>query len=139
MSNEIDTKEALYILSLRWTRTEDESATWWRADNNGYTTNVDQAGRYTRAQVQQNPSYYDNRETTLAVPCELVDRRAQRVVPSDALSAIVTDAIGVPTLVTAPREESPDDPRPLECPTCGQERSTRPGQSRLVPPAPLPR
>lgn len=130
--SESETRKDFYVLSLRWTRTGDENATWWRPQNNGYTCSLDEAGRYTQEQIQQRPGYYNDRESTLAIPCDLVDQRARRILSTEVLSALVTETIGAPALVRAPRAEVPDDPRPLECPTCGQDRECRPGQSQIV-------
>jgi len=55
------------ILSLKWSDTH-EHLLWWCADNSGYTADIDKAGRYTAEQVTKNPNYYDNDDTTRAVP-----------------------------------------------------------------------
>ena len=67
-----------FILSLRWTR--EDLITWWCPNNSGYTCVLEQAGRYTREQVEQLPGYYNNGETTLALPCAEVEAEAVRVV-----------------------------------------------------------
>lgn len=71
--------DEFYILSLKWTR-RSELITWWAPDNNGYTTCLDQAGRYPRAKVEAMQGYYNNGTSTIAVPCEQVDAVATRTV-----------------------------------------------------------
>lgn len=61
--------DEFFILSLKWTRSG-EAITWWREDNAGYTTDLQQAGRYPAAKVLERRSYYDNKVDTLAIPCE---------------------------------------------------------------------
>lgn len=59
--------DEFFILSLKWTR--GSPVTWWRPDNAGYTTDLQNAGRYSRQEVEAHRSYYDNKTDTLAVPC----------------------------------------------------------------------
>ena len=67
-----------FIFSLRWTK--ENHATWWGPNNSGYTSIIDNAGRYSREDVEAMPDYYNNGITTIAVPCADVERAAQRVV-----------------------------------------------------------
>lgn len=55
------------ILSLKWSDGLDK-LNWWGPDNNGYSYDIDKAGRYDAMEITRNPSYYDNNETTRAVP-----------------------------------------------------------------------
>lgn len=41
---------------------------WWRANDCGYTDDINEAGGYTKEQIEKNPSYYNNGITTLAIP-----------------------------------------------------------------------
>lgn len=56
------------VLSIKWTRKADGVLTWWGPSDSGYHCVMDHAGRYTLDQIRRAPSYYNNRETTLAVP-----------------------------------------------------------------------
>lgn len=55
------------ILSLKWSDGLDK-LNWWGPDNSGYAYDIDKAGRYTAKQVAEKPHYYDNDDTTRAVP-----------------------------------------------------------------------
>lgn len=70
-----------YILSLKWSK--GVLFVWWRPDDNGYVSDLDKAGKYSRKQIDEQPDYYDNGDSTLAVPCELVDKKAMRAVLRD--------------------------------------------------------
>ena len=65
-----------FILSLRHSPA-DGHALWWGPDNRGYTTNLNQAGRYTEAQVQAEPLYYNDEVNTRAIPCETIAAKVQ--------------------------------------------------------------
>lgn len=65
-----------YILSLKWTRGPDEMVTWWRPENKGYCWHLDQAGRYSEAEVAAHLDYYNSGYATAAVPCDVVDTLA---------------------------------------------------------------
>lgn len=69
--------DVFYILSLD--HTSGGVVTWWRPDNQGYTTDLNQAGRYTRRQVEAARSYYDNGDQTMAVPCEAATAMAEEI------------------------------------------------------------
>lgn len=56
---------------------------WWRANNSGYTTRLEDAGRYTPEQVAKDQSYYNNGDTTLAVPEHVAKGESITVVPID--------------------------------------------------------
>lgn len=76
--------DEFYILSLKWTRGGD-LLTWWAPNNSGYTSVIELAGRYSRADVEAKQGYYNNGDSTLAIPCAEVDAVAQRVVMDHAL------------------------------------------------------
>ena len=64
------TYEGTYlILSLKWSDGLDK-LNWWGPNNSGYCYDIDKAGRYTAEQVAANPHYYDNEDTTRAVPID---------------------------------------------------------------------
>jgi hypothetical protein len=68
MSSTPKTYKGVYmILSLKWSDSAN-ALVWWCPNNAGYTTDIDKAGRYTAEQVMQKASYYDNEDTTRAVP-----------------------------------------------------------------------
>ena len=61
-----------YIIGLKHSPA-DGCAIWWRPKCAGYTTNLLEAGRYSEAEINENPSYYNNGETTRAVKCASVE------------------------------------------------------------------
>ena len=61
-------KDLFLILSLKWSK--GGILTWWGPDNSGYVTDIDNAGRYTRAQVEGKARYYSNEDSTRAVPVQ---------------------------------------------------------------------
>jgi hypothetical protein len=50
-----------------------KSILFFAPNANGYAVSVHYAGRFLESQVSKHQSYYDNEETTIAVPCEAVD------------------------------------------------------------------
>ncbi|MEN6567172.1 MAG: hypothetical protein ABFC57_12830 [Veillonellales bacterium] len=62
-----------YILSLKWSKHQDEFC-WWGPNNCGYTSNLKQAGLYTKEQIESDKNYYDNGETTKAIPASSIDK-----------------------------------------------------------------
>lgn len=98
-----------FILSLRWTK--ENYATWWCPNNSGYTSVIDDAGRYSRADVDACPGYYNNGHTTIAIPCADVENAAQRVVFDYAWLKLIA-----PRRVTrATLNDSDEEP----CEACG--------------------
>ncbi len=70
-----------YIFSLKWSQKHLPVFNWWQADASGYamivkTTEPERlyhAGVYTEETVQGHTTYYDNRDTTIAIPVEVVE------------------------------------------------------------------
>lgn len=121
-----------YIMSLKWTRSGEEAVTFWGPGNSGYVLNLNEAGRYSDDQVTERCSYYDNRENTIALPCDIVDKYAIRIVHFDAISKVISETLGVNAYVHAPFEPSlDDDGKPYECKEC-EHRPTYKGPSKLV-------
>jgi hypothetical protein len=122
-----------YILSLKWTRSGEECVTWWGPDNSGYVESIDKAGRYSEARVRANPSYYDNRTSTLAIPCEVAEKYIQRCVRVGRIEQMVSEALGgLKVRIDAPMVDCTDDlGRPVDCKWCGH-RPQSPGSSVLV-------
>lgn len=121
-----------YILSLRWTRSGEEMLTWWGPKNSGYVLSLDNAGKYSADTVAAARSYYDNRETTIAIPCEVADKHSSRVLHHDASHVMLTEALGIDAAITAPFEDQLDDEgKPYECREC-EQRPQHKGQSKLI-------
>ncbi len=77
-----------FVISLRWTVGKD-LITFWRPNNSGYTVNIDQAGHYSQEAIINNPTYYDDGKSTLAVPCQEIESQTWRVVDSDRLKNLI--------------------------------------------------
>lgn len=121
-----------YILSLKWTRTHEECVTWWGPDNSGYVISLANAGRYSEERVRSMPGYYDNRESTLAVPCEVAEKHAHRIVHAELIDKVVSEALGADVHVRAPFQEcTDDDGNPVECGECGYSPQHK-GSSKLI-------
>jgi len=71
-----------YILSLN--HTNNEALLWWRPNNSGYTIYIGEAGQYDSEVVKSNKSYYDNKRETAAIPCNIADEFAVKIIPSSA-------------------------------------------------------
>ncbi len=78
--------EWFYILSLKWTR---EVPTWWGPNDGGYVWALEDAGRYSRQQVEANQSYYNDGIDTMAIPVEAADAAAKRFVPGHRMRELV--------------------------------------------------
>jgi hypothetical protein len=86
MGGELLSKE-YFVLSLKWSKGQ-ELLVWWRPNNAGYTCRLDDAGRYTAEAIEADRRYYDDGEGTLAVPCEMAESLAIRVVTDESLHKI---------------------------------------------------
>lgn len=60
-----------FILSLKWTSPDDHYITFWHPNNAGYTWALERAGRYDEALIASHASYYNNADSTLAVPVDV--------------------------------------------------------------------
>jgi len=77
-------EQEYYILSLNGSQgAYCQVLLWWRPDNRGYTKFLEAAGRYKESVVRTGLGYYDNHETTIAIPCSEVERFALRAVDVD--------------------------------------------------------
>jgi hypothetical protein len=90
-----DPNDEFYILSLKWTR--GDLVTWWAPNNSGYTTVLERAGRYSKADVDAEAGYYNDGVNTMAIPCEVVEKHAQRVVMADSLTKLIGKHVKVCT------------------------------------------
>lgn len=101
------------ILSLKWSDGKDHLV-WWCSNNTGYTPDVDAAGRYTAAQVAAQPGYYDNDDTTRAVP----------------LYDVMEGLVGPLRRIVATTYRRPS--KSYDCHVCGIEQKTHPEASPLT-------
>ena len=69
---------SFYILSRKWSKFG-EPLVWWRPDDRGYTTNLDEAGEYSQALVFNKTAHYNNGDSTVAVPVKLARAAAKMV------------------------------------------------------------
>lgn len=75
-----------YIVSLKHSGKQyghRDFVLFWRPNDMGYTLFLEAAGRYSREDVESNADYYNNGESTIAVPCELAESLAHKAVYSD--------------------------------------------------------
>lgn len=71
---------SFFILSLKHSPSSD-SCVFWRPDAQGYTSRLDQAGIFSWNTIKGYPAYYDNGETTRAIPVDEVLAQSVQVVP----------------------------------------------------------
>lgn len=81
-------------MSLTHTKHGDASVTWWAPDDAGYVQDLRKAGRYAAETIQDRRWYYDNRRTTVALPCDAVDVLIRHVLPADAVAQILSARLG---------------------------------------------
>lgn len=58
------------------TRSNDDNALFWRPQGAGYTTNLDEAGRYTAEEIAKRRLEWHQ----VAIPCDTVDPQSHRCV-----------------------------------------------------------
>jgi hypothetical protein len=61
-----------YILSLKHSPGYAGKSLWWGPDDRGYVEDMNYAGKYTKEQIEENPEYYNDGVSTLAVREDLV-------------------------------------------------------------------
>lgn len=64
--------EQFYILSLNHGPANGRCL-FWKEDGAGYTTNLNEAGKWSRSRVLSNPKKYDN-DRNRPVPCIEIDK-----------------------------------------------------------------
>ena len=75
------------ILSLKWSN-HHRFLVWWGPDDSGYYMSLDAAGRYTEEQIRSNESYYNNGDSTLAVPLATAEKLSIKAVPADSANVL---------------------------------------------------
>ena len=70
----VGTKEGseYYILSLKHLDDVDNMFTWWRPDNKGYTSYLNNAGKYTQREIDEHPDYYNNTQVVALIQKHLL-------------------------------------------------------------------
>lgn len=76
-----------YVISLKHSGRR-EMFLFWRANDAGYTSDLDQAGRYTEEQIAADQRAYNNGTDTIAVACKSVEVLSHRAVSTGFLSAL---------------------------------------------------
>jgi len=66
--------------------TRGDTILWWCPNSCGYTTHLDQAGRYEKAEADRITK--GSADTVVAVPCPTVEALAHRAVSSEHLTAL---------------------------------------------------
>lgn len=115
-----------YILSLKWSRHDEQNLTWWMPNRSGYTWLLENAGRYSEDEAK----VHDGSDTTIAIPCEVVDSMSRRVVLREAARAMLTEVLGKPAGLRGSMRDDEDHEGRNECPQCEREFG-RPGPSRI--------
>lgn len=59
------------ILSPKWTHYDDPYITFWRPNNAGYAWALEWSGRYDEVLIASHASYYNNADSTIAVPVDV--------------------------------------------------------------------
>ncbi|MEC1714723.1 hypothetical protein [Schinkia azotoformans] len=69
-------EQKYYLLAIDKTKSPSNLSidlVWWGPNNCGYVTNIENAGIYTRSQIDSHPHYYNNDEVH-PVPVEVVEQ-----------------------------------------------------------------
>lgn len=119
-----------YVLSLKWTRRED-CITWWRPNAAGYTWLLEHAGRYTESDVKRRAGYLNDGKSTVAIPCDVVEQFASRVVLQGASHTLLTAAFGTPTTMVGSTTDDVDHQGRDQCPGC-ERGYGHPGPSKII-------
>lgn len=86
-----------YIYSIKWSQNGDDII-WWGTNNSGYTKHLEHAGRYTEEKVKSDLRYYNNHESTMAIPCDEVELVALRVVPREFEGVEALKKVAMPVI-----------------------------------------
>lgn len=65
-----------YVMSRKERDAKDAHVTFFRPNAAGYVWSLSGAGRFQEGEIKKSPSYYDNEENTIAVPCEAAEKLA---------------------------------------------------------------
>lgn len=107
------------ILSIKWSPSRSGYAVWWRAKNNGYTEDINQAGRYTQEQIDAQPDYYNDSRHTFAVLEDEVLEKSKEVRLGE-LSQFWKPKKGETQMAQCEVETCENEQRHLNgCETCG--------------------
>ena len=109
-----ETAQPYVILSLKWTR--GPILTWWQPGDMGYTTLLDKAGLYDKADIDARPEYYNNERETLAIPYTQAALMVKQTVLLDNLTALIQRPFWVND-----NGISLTKPVPPRCVVCGEE------------------
>jgi hypothetical protein len=74
-------KAVYYLLDLERSATN-KVLVWWKANDNGYTTNLKEAGKYGGETIMKRKWRYSDKDTRI-LPCEEIDKLAVTVVFKD--------------------------------------------------------
>jgi hypothetical protein len=110
--SDLDSK-GFYILSLKWS--SGDMLTWYRANAQGYTLFLDDAGVYTEEKARRH-SY--GRET-IAVPVEAA-RSVARLAVYDSKKDGLIAAAAEAGFVLEPEPPPQKKQKPQKCPDCGR-------------------
>ncbi len=68
---QIPNNHEYYVVSLK--HTSGDRICFWRPNDAGYTEILSDAGKYSKEQIEDNQSYYNNGEASIAVKVSFVD------------------------------------------------------------------